>query len=63
MKNTKPVTSYQLKITLDNVKPTIWRRVLVPSTIRLPHLHIVIQEVMGWENYHLYAFRVGEFAY
>jgi hypothetical protein len=49
---------YQLKITLNEVKPPVWRRVLVPDCT-LVDLHEVIQVVMGWQNYHLYEFEVG----
>ncbi len=49
---------YQLKITLKDIKPPVWRRVLVPDC-SLERLHEVIQAAMGWENYHLYDFEVG----
>lgn len=49
---------YQLKITLKAVRPPIWRRVLVPSNVTLARLHRIIQNVMGWWNYHLYAFTI-----
>ena len=49
---------YQLKITLKDIRPPIWRRVLVPDC-SLSKLHEVIQVAMGWENYHLYDFEVG----
>lgn len=50
---------YQIKVTLLDTTPPIWRRVLVPSDLKLPHLHKVIQIAMGWENYHLHEFRIG----
>jgi hypothetical protein len=53
----------RLKITLDNVQPRVLRRVEVPVDIRLDDLHLVIQEAMGWENYHLYEFRAGDTAW
>ena len=43
--------------------PPIWRRFLVPGAITLHGLHRVIQEVMGWENYHLHLFRFGKKEY
>lgn len=55
--------NYQIKITLRDSKPPIWRRVLVPSNITLAKLHHVIQRVMGWEDYHLHQFIVGELYY
>lgn len=49
-------TIYQLKIALRGLRPPIWRRVLVPSDIRLDALHHVLQATMGWSNSHLHAF-------
>lgn len=60
---TRPVAIYQLKITLEQIRPPIWRRVQVPGTILLPHLHNLIQTVMGWDNGHLHAFQVGDISY
>ena len=53
----------QLKITLLESDPPIWRRFLVPCNIKLSELHYVIQEVMGWEDEHLHEFRKGSVAY
>lgn len=49
---------YQLKITLINSNPDIWRRILVSSEYNLPQLHDVIQIAMGWDNSHLHSFRI-----
>ncbi|MEZ4699966.1 MAG: plasmid pRiA4b ORF-3 family protein [Rhodothermales bacterium] len=49
---------FQFKITLQGVKPAIWRRILVPPTYTFWDLHVAIQDAMGWEDYHLHAFRV-----
>ncbi|MTV81497.1 plasmid pRiA4b ORF-3 family protein [Secundilactobacillus folii] len=46
----------QLKITLQHVKPSTWRRVLVPTSIRYDQLHAVIQMLFGWTNSHLHSF-------
>ncbi len=46
----------QLKITLVDSEPEVWRRVLVPMQISLAQLHTVVQQVMGWENLHDYRF-------
>jgi hypothetical protein len=55
---------FQLKITLKNTKPPIWRRILVAPEIKLDRLHDVLQIVMGWDNSHLYQFEtpLGYFA-
>ena len=47
----------RLKITLDDVKPAVLRRVEVPLTIRLDRLHLVLQAAMGWTDSHLYEIR------
>lgn len=49
---------YQLKITLRDIRPPIWRRVLVRSDATLGHLHWVIQLAMGWTNSHLHSFSI-----
>jgi Plasmid pRiA4b ORF-3-like protein len=50
----------QLKVSLVGVsKPPVWRRVLVPATMRLDRLHDVIQVAMGWTDTHLHAFEAG----
>ena len=50
----------QLKISLVGVsKPPVWRRVLVPPTMRLDRLHDVIQAVMGWTDTHMHEFTAG----
>ena len=49
-----------LRISLDEIEPEIWRRVEVPLDLPLKSLHDVIQAVMGWEEYHLFEFHVGD---
>jgi hypothetical protein len=46
----------QLKVTLLDTEPPVWRRLLVPATIRLDRLDRVIQAAMGWTNSHLHMF-------
>ncbi len=50
----------QLKITLKDIKPPIWRRVLVDESMTLLQLHDLIQTVFSWENYHLHLFKIGQ---
>jgi len=49
----------QLKITLQHIKPDIWRRVEVKDDITFYELLHVIQIAMGWWNAHLFEFNVG----
>jgi len=54
---------YQLKITLRDFRPPIWRRVLVPGMFTLHKLHQVIQIAMGWSDSHLHRFLVDGIYY
>ncbi len=44
--SSKAASVYQLKVTLLDTKPLIWRRVLVDGGITLDHLHEVIQAAL-----------------
>jgi Plasmid pRiA4b ORF-3-like protein len=61
----KPTTGsvYQLKVTLRDSKPPIWRRIQVPADITLAKLHRIIQVTMGWSNSHMHQFIVGDAYY
>lgn len=50
---------YQLRIELLDVHPVIWRRVLVPGSIKLHQLHGVLLWTMGWAGGHLHEFVIG----
>lgn len=54
-------SAVQIKITLKNSKPPIWRRVLVNSDITFEELHYTIQISMGWGIYHLYEFDIDQY--
>lgn len=47
---------YQMKVSLKDSKPPIWRRFQVTSDITLYKLHRVLQAVMGWYDSHLHQF-------
>lgn len=53
MKNNR----YQIKVTLQGIRPPIWRRLLIPADCTMDALHCAIQIAMGWSDTHLYAFR------
>lgn len=56
-------STFQLKITLEDIRPSIWRRLLVPGSIRLAKLHDVFQAAMGWTDSHLHCFRIADNLY
>lgn len=53
------VAGYQLKITLDQCQPAVWRRLRVPDCT-LEELHELVQTAMGWHNGHLHEFSAGK---
>ncbi|HBA40324.1 MAG TPA: hypothetical protein DCZ05_11435 [Deltaproteobacteria bacterium] len=59
----RKVQIYQLKITLKESRPPIWRRFQVRSDVTLAKLHRIIQEVMGWFDGHLHQLIVGRIYY
>lgn len=58
-----PRQIYQLKITLAEVAPPVWRRVQLPAGYTLDRVHRVIQYAMGWQGYHLHSFDIGGIQY
>jgi len=56
----KPRMVYQFKVSLLDIRPTVWRRIQVPSTYSFWDLHVAIQDAMGWLDYHLHEFRIPE---
>ncbi|MEW6716680.1 MAG: plasmid pRiA4b ORF-3 family protein [Chloroflexota bacterium] len=59
----KPTQIYQIKVTLDDSRPPIWRRILVPGNTTLLKLHDILQIVMGWEDYHLHMYTIEGLIY
>lgn len=49
---------YQFKITLKGIRPPVWRRIQVPEDYSFWDLHVAIQDVMGWLDYHLHEFEL-----
>ncbi|HUK19084.1 MAG TPA: plasmid pRiA4b ORF-3 family protein [Bryobacteraceae bacterium] len=58
-KTQKPKTQlyvYELRITLQEIRPPIWRLIQVPDTLWLNRLHDVLQTLIGWTDSHLHRF-------
>ena len=56
-------TVYQLRIELQHIEPLIWRRILVPETLKLAKLDRIVQAAIGWTNSHLHDWRIGQQRY
>jgi hypothetical protein len=52
------VVMYQIKATLNGIKPPVWRRLLVPGSYSLKDVHDVLQIAFNWTNSHLHQFVV-----
>jgi hypothetical protein len=54
---------YQLKVTIMDTRPPVWRRVVVPADMTLARLHDVFQAAFGWWDCHLHEFEIGGVRY
>jgi len=54
--------SLQFKITLQDIEPPIWRRILVPENYSFWDLHVAIQDAMGWTDSHLHGFETKRYS-
>ena len=63
--NASPATPevYQLRIDIKDIRPPIWRRVLVMNSTTLDELHTIIQNAFEWDNAHLHEFEISGLSY
>jgi hypothetical protein len=54
---------YQLRVTLLDVTPSVWRRLALPGGYTLDRVHRAIQYAMGWQDYHLHSFEIDGHQY
>lgn len=52
-----------MRVSLMDVDPVVWRRLLVPGGVRLARLNDILQCAMGWTNSHLHCFEIGDERY
>jgi hypothetical protein len=57
------LTVHELRVTLLDVSPPVWRLIRVPSALPLSTVHAVLQIALGWEDRHLHEWRVGDVTY
>ncbi|MCL5674893.1 MAG: plasmid pRiA4b ORF-3 family protein [Candidatus Omnitrophica bacterium] len=58
MQKKKFMRVYQFRVTLNEINPLIWRQIHVPESYSFWDLHIAIQDVMPWKDYHLHEFKI-----
>ena len=54
------VPAFDLRISIQDTEPLIWRRLKLPVTLNVAEFHLAVQTAFGWENRHLYAVRCVE---
>lgn len=57
------VKKYTLRIKLRGISPSIWRKIEVPSNVKLTSLAEIIITAMEWCNAHLHQFRAKDAYY
>lgn len=48
--------AYELTITIQGIHPEIMRNLLIPASLRFQELHLILQTVFEWQDYHLFEF-------
>jgi len=51
------VPGLDLRISIEDSEPLIWRRLHLPETLSIDRFHLAVQAAFGWENRHLYGVR------
>jgi len=49
----------QARVTLRDIAPPIWRRLLLPLDLNLAQCHEILQAAFGWTDSHLHQFIIG----
>ena len=51
------VPALNLRISIEDIEPEIWRHLRVPAALTIQEFHLAVQAAFGWEDRHLYAVR------
>ena len=54
------VPAYDLRVSIRDTEPEIWRRLLVPESLAVAEFHLAVQAAFGWEDRHLFAVRCAD---
>ncbi|RYZ76399.1 MAG: plasmid pRiA4b ORF-3 family protein, partial [Proteobacteria bacterium] len=61
--NSKFPKVFELKLSLRETSPVVWRTFLVHEIIPLDEIHMLIQMTMGWDDKQSYEFKFGAKSY
>ena len=59
----KPAQILTLHVSIDDVAPSVWRRIRVDAGIPLRNLHHILQASFGWTSSHLHQFDIEDDTY
>lgn len=45
--------AYRLKISLKDIKPPVWRRIVVPAGLSFAQFTLIVNAIFEWDGYHL----------
>ena len=57
--NNKKYKYYEIKVSIRDTHPPVWRRLQIPEGITFHELNAIIQLAFDWCGYHAYNFEVG----
>ena len=49
---------YEIKVSIKNTHPPVWRRLQIPSGITFHELSAIIQLAFDWSGQHMYGFEI-----
>ena len=52
---------YDVKVRLDDFRPLTWRDLIIPENITFHQLHLIMQELWDFKDYHLYEFSTNDY--
>ncbi len=61
--NNKKYKYYEIKVSIRDTHPPVWRRLQIPEGITFHELNAIIQLAFDWCGYHAYNFEVGATLY
>lgn len=55
----KDTPALTVRVDVDDVRPPVWRRLVLHGDLTLDELHEILQSAFDWEDYHLHRFWPG----
>ena len=58
--NNKKYKYYEIKVSVKDTHPPVWRRLQIPEGITFHELNAILQLAFNWCGYHSYSFELGD---